>query len=317
MSHQSYSWVLRDGPRLDDVDRHGKRYGARARGYRAVLASIANAANSDGEHAHPGQQTMSDESLYGRRQVITILGELIAEGWIGVQERGGGKGKATVYRVRMDRRVTVQPLRGSDSANRAVLDDKPRDASVDTARSATDTEQSHVSDLQERAHQQPLNVEPNEPTQRASSDDDAGAEIESLCQQLADRVEQFRGGMRPKVTPRWRNDMRLLIEYGPKDCDDKVTVAKVRVSIDALFTELAEPDKGGFCWAQQVRSPAALRRHWASIATTFRTIHHSRVGRGAQAVDRVAHRLARDGAESTKREPLGLLVEHEPKELGA
>lgn len=109
MSGACTGWVLRSGPHPDHVARDGKKYGAKARGYRAVLLTIADAANRDGEHAHPGLAAMCSGSLYSRRQVQTIEDELVAEGWVTVTEHGGGRGRATVYTVRMDRPERVQP----------------------------------------------------------------------------------------------------------------------------------------------------------------------------------------------------------------
>jgi hypothetical protein len=70
---------------------------------RAVLLTIADAANRDGEHAHPGIQAIVDGSLYGRAHVFRTLRKLEDEGWIEVEEEGGGRGRAAVYRVRMAR----------------------------------------------------------------------------------------------------------------------------------------------------------------------------------------------------------------------
>lgn len=108
MSVQATSWVLREGPRLDDVDRKGKPYRSRARGYRAILLTIADAANRDGEHAHPGNAAIVEGSLYGKAQALAIIGDLVKEGWLEVTEKGNGRGNATVYRVVMDRRERVQ-----------------------------------------------------------------------------------------------------------------------------------------------------------------------------------------------------------------
>lgn len=156
---------------------------------------------------------------------------------------------------------------------------------------------------------------PSDPT---SSVDDADTSIVELCDLLADRVHALRGGVdRPAVTGRWCRDMRLLVERGPLGVDkpESMTVENVRRAIEYTFDELAEPGADGFCWARQVQSPHALRKHLPKLREAARRASVGRVGRGAQAVDRVAHRLARDGAESTQRQPLGLLAEHEPKEI--
>ncbi len=97
MSGQATGWVLRHGPHPEHVDREGKPYGARARGLRSVLTCVADAANADGKHAHPGIEGVMRGSLYSRRQSINLLDELVQEGWLGVEEVGGGIGKATVY----------------------------------------------------------------------------------------------------------------------------------------------------------------------------------------------------------------------------
>jgi hypothetical protein len=70
---------------------------------RAVLLTIADAANRDGEHSHPGVQAIVEGSLYGRTHVFRTLRKLETEGWLEVEEEGGGRGRAAVYRVRMDR----------------------------------------------------------------------------------------------------------------------------------------------------------------------------------------------------------------------
>lgn len=93
MSGQCTGWVLRHGPR-DRV-------------LRAVLFPIADAANRDGDHAHPGQEAIIDGSLYKRSAVTKAIRELIEQRWIEVEEWSSGPGQATVYRVLMDRPPTT------------------------------------------------------------------------------------------------------------------------------------------------------------------------------------------------------------------
>lgn len=99
MSGRATGWVLRNGPHPEHVDPEGKRYGQRARGLRMVLLAVADAANSDGEHAYPGVDNVARASLYSRRQAITLLAELVAHGWLEVESEGGGRGHATTYRM--------------------------------------------------------------------------------------------------------------------------------------------------------------------------------------------------------------------------
>lgn len=70
---------------------------------RAVLIPIADAANRDGDHAHPGKEAIMEGSLYGRSAVTDAIRRLLTERWIEVEEWGRGRGQATVYRVLMGR----------------------------------------------------------------------------------------------------------------------------------------------------------------------------------------------------------------------
>lgn len=100
MSGQATGWVLRHGPRPTDLDGAGKRYGLPgARSRRLVLAVIADAANRDGEHSHPGASAIEEGALYSRSQAKAITGLLVAEGWVEITEEGGGRGRANVYRI--------------------------------------------------------------------------------------------------------------------------------------------------------------------------------------------------------------------------
>lgn len=131
--------------------------------------------------------------------------------------------------------------------------------------------------------------------------------IDQLCDMLADQIERHRSGVRPKRTKRWHRDMRLLVERGPLHVEgaQPVPIEKVLATIKVVFTHLAVPDpKSGFCWADQVRSPAALRDHWVQMAEAYRRQSRTTVGRGAQAIDRVASRLL---GHDDAPEPLGLL----------
>ena len=98
MSGQATGWVLRHGPRPTDLDRKGVPYGLPgARSRRLILAVIADAANRDGRHSHPGAAAIEEGALYSRSTVKAALRTLAAEGWIRVEEEGGGRGRATVY----------------------------------------------------------------------------------------------------------------------------------------------------------------------------------------------------------------------------
>lgn len=96
MSARCTGWLLREGPRPGP----GITLST-ARRWRAVLSVIADAANSDGEHAHPGLDNIIDQSLYSRSSVLATIAELEAAGWIEETEKCA-PGRATEHRVVMD-----------------------------------------------------------------------------------------------------------------------------------------------------------------------------------------------------------------------
>jgi hypothetical protein len=104
-------------------------------------------------------------------------------------------------------------------------------------------------------------------TEEEAAPDGAGSlEADLLCTYLADRIEIHTEGNRPQITARWRNDMRLLLKRGPLgEVSDGLSEDHVRRAITSVFTELTRPGSDGFCWADQVRSPGALRKHYPKL----------------------------------------------------
>lgn len=98
----------------------------------------------------------------------------------------------------------------------------------------------------------------------------ADVETADLCSYLQGCVERQRG-RRPKVTSRWVKDMALLMRLGPKHVEGvTLTGHEVREMIAATFKLLGEPGRDGFCWADQIRSPGALRDHWEQLEVALR-----------------------------------------------
>lgn len=69
-----------------------------------MLLVIADAANSDGEHAHPGLDNIVADSLYSRSTVLATIAELEAAGWL-EQTSKCAPGRATVHRIPMGEQV--------------------------------------------------------------------------------------------------------------------------------------------------------------------------------------------------------------------
>lgn len=114
-----------------------------------MLTTVADAANADGKHAHPGIEGVMRGSLYGRRQSIAILDELVQEGWLSIEEEGGGRGLATVY-----------ALPKMADVNGAVVAPK----ATETVQSSTERVQSDDETVQSRVHPNGLS---NVTTQRS------------------------------------------------------------------------------------------------------------------------------------------------------
>lgn len=149
MSGQCSGWVWRNGPKPDDKDSNGERYGLeRARAMRAVLGVIADASNRDGEHARPGLQAMVEGSLYTRSHVVKMVGFLIEDGWVEVEEVGHGRGHATVYRVlmlaeheRSSRRTDSQGEKVLQLSTKGPLVEEERSSGSDKRSSGTPSDQ--------------------------------------------------------------------------------------------------------------------------------------------------------------------------------
>lgn len=122
-----------------------------------------------------------------------------------------------------------------------------------------------------------------ERTKRETAPDGAGSlEVDLLCTYLADRIEIHNEGNRPEITTRWKNDMRLLLKRGPLgEVSDGLSDDQVRRAITSVFTELNRPGSDGFCWADQVRSPGALRKHYPKLRQAVKRVRTGRAPNGS------------------------------------
>src|ERR1035437_120513 len=96
------------------------------------------------------------------------------------------------------------------------------------------------------------------------------SDVTDLCEYLSRRVGEYHGGpsRRPKIIPRWTKDMDLLLRLGPSGLatPQSIKPAIVHRAIAYIFDELAEPNGGGFCWANNIQSPGKLREKWFKLA---------------------------------------------------
>lgn len=133
---------------------------------------------------------------------------------------------------------------------------------------------------------------PDDPTPDNS---DTPPEIHQLCELLADRITDHRPtGARPAITKRWTNDMRLLVERGPtgRATPHPIPPDKVTTAIRHIFDRMADPSPTGFCWADQIQSPAALRKHWDKLAQAARSNATTHTDPGTIAIAQALAHLA-------------------------
>lgn len=92
-------------------------------------------------------------------------------------------------------------------------------------------------------------------------------EIIDLCEHLAVRIAKHHDSAKPLVTPRWTTAMRRLRDLGPPELVNEPTpVDHIEQCIDFIFDHLNE-SRGGFCWADVIRSPDNLRKSWPKLIT--------------------------------------------------
>lgn len=257
---------------------------------RLLLLAIADESDDDGTGAYPSMDRLAAKVRLPKRTVMRCVERLEAIGELEVERPAQkGRGRFNRYRIVMKKGDTLTPLTDAEErrgkarkgAPSRTIGSRPIDPLTPGGASESDV------------------------TVTAGQDVAVAPFVDELCSLLADRI-QSHAGDRPKITARWRRDMRLLVERGPFHVEpaEPLSVEKVRSSIGFVFDRLADRGSDGFCWADQIRSPHALRDHWAQLRLAARRIEQGRVSKGAQTIDRVANRLA--GAPST-RTPLGLI----------
>lgn len=296
---------------------------------KAVLMMLADAANEDGRSYH-GIETMAATLEMGSATVRRALKEFEADGLLTrVRDRyaDGTLGKYR-YQLQWDAIAALpwngrkrQGLDGDPFAPAITQSPPPSDhRSPSSAPPITESSTSDHGDRAGTPVDNPTTQPETSATPEAPTDAAPSAEVEQLCSQLADAVERYRDGAqggRPKVNAAWRRDMRLLVERGPLGVEKArgVPVHRVADCIRVVFTELADPGASGFCWAAQVQSPSALRRHWwklyeAAVALRRRVSAGKmaplvRAVNGGAEPEPLAEVIARQAAVMAERRGLG------------
>jgi len=206
---------------------------------RAVLIAIADAANRDGEHAHPGINAICESALYSRSHVFDVIKRLVADRWLEVEEEANGRGNATVYRVLMDR--LLDPLsNGKGPLGLDPLFEKGSNPEPERVQSV-DPSPSYTTDLT---------------TCPPSSTSDATRLANLFADQIAER-----GNKRPSVTKAWVESMDRLIRIDNR--------APERIETVLRWLATASDPVASF-WRTNVRSPEKLRERWDQMAEQYR-----------------------------------------------
>ena len=108
-------------------------------------------------------------------------------------------------------------------------------------------------------------------------DPDEDSSARELCDLLANKVEEHHG-RRPKITDsKWVKDMDYLLRRGPVEWADPEPIdpAKIRMMIEYVYS-YGTDSNNDFRWADQVKSPTALRKHWEKLRLWANREHQRR-----------------------------------------
>lgn len=218
----------------------------------AVYAGLAAHAEVQSGDARPSVLTLAEYGCMSERRARDAIRSLEAAGYVSTVERKGWPSRYTLLPP-----PPLTPARGA-----AVPDGTPAPDDATPARGAG-TPARGAAELEEEPEEE-QEVGDTSPTIVVDP-----AAVDRLCHDLADRMAELHpDGARPKVTDRWRRDMRLLIERGPAGVEDPAPIDPDVVArrLHRVFTELAVPADNGFCWAAIIRSPGGLRDKWTQIS---------------------------------------------------
>jgi hypothetical protein len=202
---------------------------------RLVLLAIADCANDRGAEAYPSTATLMQKTGLSERGVRKAVAELEELGELSVDYKGGPHG-CNRYRLIMDpapraespaddhtRHVVPGPQQTRHDMPGTRHDMHPAPHAADPARGAADPAP-HAENPAPRApkpsepsenRQEPSKVDPAPPAQPP---DPPRPDVDQVCRYLADRIEA-NGSKRPRITARWRQAARLMIDTDGRTAD--------------------------------------------------------------------------------------------------
>lgn len=225
----------------------------------SVYFGLAVHAEVHSGRCFPAVPALAHYSLVSDRTVQRALRVLDQAGYIAIETQPG---RASTYHLLppppLDRGDSQSPVGGDRDAGGVVtLSHQGGDSGADEQEPVTRTREQESS---------------------AKADDDTRPEIQALCDELAARIATHRDDDEPPaVTKGWLKDMRLLVERGPSGQakPTPLSVERVHNAITFVFERLTDAGGNGFCWADQVQSPRALRRHFAQIRLAHKRLHEN------------------------------------------
>lgn len=248
---------------------------------RLVILAIADAANDAGRDAYPSMATIARKANLDKRTAQRAVRNLQAMGELAVLENAGPHG---THRYRL-----IMTERRQDTTRGDTPPPVADDHHGDTPPVAPDPAGGGISSQEGRsvATRTVLNPSTTRPKETsAKTADPPSAElvpirqdVERICTRLADRIEQ-NGSKRPRVTTKWRDAARLLIDK------DGRTEQQVVTAIDWCQTD--------DFWRANVLSLPTLRDKYDRLRLAALQRQHDRPG-NRRAVDdhllRAAHRM--------------------------
>ena len=149
------------------------------KGEKFLLLAMADHAHHDGSGVRPGVAVLAHKTSDSRRNVQRLLRSLEGLGLVeATAHRGGGFGRATVYRIRLE--VVAMLLEGDIMSPYQAVDNTEKGDTIRTLKGDTTMQKGDTTAPKGRHHPHPNRHEPSEP--RASEASDASLARENLLE---------------------------------------------------------------------------------------------------------------------------------------
>lgn len=141
-------------------------------------------------------------------------------------------------------------------------------------------------------------------TNKPESVNQSQKEPEPVASDVAEIVEHLKrcavghGMVKATVkTAPWERPVDLLLRRGSLDADpEPIPAQEIHDMIDLVFTRGSVHSSSGFCWADQVQSGNALRRHWPKLCSWAARQDRPARSSNMSAVDEVMELYGASGA---------------------